>query len=138
MGFKVEAYVDGSYNAATGVYGSGLVALVNCKQYTHFSSGNDPAMSAMRNVAGEIVAAVQAVELCKKLPGVEELVIYHDYEGVANWVTGKWRAKNICTQSYVAAMKVDFPIRFVHVKAHTGNYHNEMADQLAKKGAGVT
>lgn len=49
------AYVDGSYNKETKVYGSGIVFLSEggCKEFS--KSGNDKDMLDMWNVAGEYV-----------------------------------------------------------------------------------
>lgn len=137
MSVHLKAYVDGSFNQISGTYGYGLVILVNGKAFSHKGSGNDPGMVGMRNVAGEILGALTAVEIAKRVPGVTDLTIFYDYEGIEKWVSGKWRAKNQYTQAYKIAMEAPFPIYFRKVAAHTGDYYNEMADKLAKEGAGI-
>ena len=67
------------------------------------------------------------------------LVIYHDYEGIAKWCTGEWKAKKKWTKKYKAfyqemSQKID--ISFVKVAAHTGDVYNEQADKLAKEAVG--
>ena len=88
----------------------------------------------IRNVAGEMLGAMNAVQWAKEheYPAVE---IRYDYEGVEKWVTGVWRAKTPLTSKYAAHMQEaaeQIKISFCKVAAHTGNHYNEEADQLAK------
>ena len=67
--------------------------------------------------------------------GAEEVVIYHDYQGIAAWPDSTWRTKNQHTQSYkmyVQRVRETTPVKFVKVNAHTGVEYNELADRLAK------
>ena len=48
------AFVDGSFNENNGLYGYGGFLDVHGRRYPIIGSGNDPELSAMRNVAGEI------------------------------------------------------------------------------------
>ena len=129
----VTAYVDGSFNKETNEYGSAAILLIDGEIVAKESSSGSK-MNSMRNVAGEISAAALAVKTAEQfLP--DELIIRYDYEGVASWPTGKWQAKNDYTKKYAAFMKRKrtFPIRYEHVKAHTGDKYNEMADDLANE-----
>ena len=94
----------------------------------------------MRNVAGEILGASDAIQTALKL-GMKELTIYYDYEGIEKWITGKWCARQKETKQYVAlaesAIKNGLKLYFKHVKAHTGIPFNEEADNLAKKSVGL-
>ena len=88
----------------------------------------------IRNVAGEMLGAMNAVQWAKEhgYPAVE---LRYDYEGVEKWVTGVWRAKTPLTSKYAAHMQEaaeQIKISFCKVAAHTGNHYNEEADQLAK------
>ena len=88
----------------------------------------------IRNVAGEMLGAMNAVQWAKEheYPAVE---IRYDYEGVEKWVTGVWRAKTPLTSKYAAHMQEagkKVKISFCKIAAHTGNHYNEEADQLAK------
>ena len=88
----------------------------------------------IRNVAGEMLGAMNAVQWAKEhdYPAVE---LRYDYEGVEKWVTGVWRARTPLTSKYAAHMQEaakQIKISFCKVAAHTGNHYNEEADQLAK------
>lgn len=131
----VIAYVDGSFEKNIGRYAFGCVILTpDGKEIRKSGSGSDPAGVKIRNVAGEMLGAMNAVRWAKEhdYPAVE---IRYDYEGVEKWVTGVWRAKTPLTSKYAAymqEMEKTIRISFCKVAAHTGNHYNEEADQLAK------
>ncbi len=131
------AYVDGSFNKNTGVYGSAAILIANDTIIaTKTSRGTK--MNSMWNIAGEISAAALAVKLAEEyMP--DSLLIKYDCEGVAKWPLGEYRAKNEYTQKYVEFMNKprSFPIYYEHVKAHTGDKYNEMADDMALGAAGL-
>ena len=133
------AYVDGSYNIATGDFGSGVVFIHNGQLEKIYKGFRDENLSAMRNVAGEIKASEIAISYAIE-KGLKSIEIYHDYEGIAKWCTGEWKANKAGTikyqQFYLEAKKL-INIFFIKVKAHPSNKYNDMADELAKKGAGV-
>ena len=63
------------------------------------------------------------------------ITIFHEYEGVAKWVNGEWKAKKPETKKYQDAMTdlmKRIEIKFVKVPAHAGVHFNELADRLAK------
>lgn len=131
----VIAYVDGSFEKSIGRYAFGCVLLTpDGQEIRESGSGSDPAGVAIRNVAGEMLGAMNAVKWAQEngYPAVE---IRYDYEGVEKWVTGVWRAKTPLTSKYAAHMQEagkKIQISFCKVAAHTGNHYNEEADQLAK------
>ncbi len=49
------AFVDGSFNSATSVYGYGGFLVTKGERHVISGSGNDPQMASMRNVAGEVL-----------------------------------------------------------------------------------
>lgn len=131
----VIAYVDGSFEKSIGRYAFGCVLLTpDGQEIRESGSGSDPAGVAIRNVAGEMLGAMNAVKWAQEngYPAVE---IRYDYEGVEKWVTGVWRAKIPLTSKYAVHMQEagkKIQISFCKVAAHTGNHYNEEADQLAK------
>ena len=131
----VIAYVDGSFEKSIGRYAFGCVLLTpDGQEIRESGSGSDPAGVAIRNVAGEMLGAMNAVKWAQEngYPAVE---IRYDFEGVEKWVTGVWRAKTPLTSKYAVHMQEagkKIQISFCKVAAHTGNHYNEEADQLAK------
>lgn len=138
---KNYAFIDGSFNPSTKVYGCGGFLIDHLgKKHIIQKNGSEPEMAKMRNVAGEILGAITAVELAQNL-GMRKLTIFHDYEGIAAWVLGRWKCKKPETRKYVMfmwnAMEAGLKIYFTHVKGHSGNWGNEEADQLAKLAVGL-
>ncbi len=93
----------------------------------------------MRNVAGEIKGAQAAMQYAieRRIPAI---TIYHDYEGIARWPLGEWKANKAGTIAYrefyeSARKQVD--IRFCKVTGHSGDRYNDMADELAKEALGI-
>lgn len=135
------AYVDGSYNPETGIYGGGGI-IVDHKGNRHivFSSRKNKEVSKMRNVAGEILGCLVVLEKAYLLK-MGKIKIYYDYEGLENWVTGKWKPKKPETRRYKSRVKSyadhGLDISFEHVKGHSGILENEEVDQLAKKVVGI-
>lgn len=133
-GYAVKAYVDGSYDVATGNYASGAVILVDGKTVELSKLYTDDAGGKLRNVAGEIKGAELAIEYCKK-QGIDSVVIYHDYLGVGKWADDEWKANLDMTKaykSYIRECRKNMRINFVKVKGHSGDKYNDMADALAK------
>ncbi len=136
----IEAYVDGSYEHCIKEYGSGVVILKNEEVLTTYSvKGNEKSLVGMRNVAGEIEAAKIAMNYCIE-NNIENLILYFDYEGIEKWCTGVWKTNKEGTINYKRfydSIKNKLNVKFVKVKAHTGDKYNEEADKLAKKAIGL-
>ena len=138
---KATAYTDGSYNADTGEYGAGVVLFTDRseKPVTEAFSGRADDGENGWQVNGEIAAAKRAIELAMQ-SGYSSLEIHHDYEGVGAWPDRKWKAKKNYTRRYadfVNAARKRIDISFVHVKGHSGDEWNEMADKLAGEACGI-
>ena len=129
------AYVDGSFDAKTRVYGAGAIVYWEGGVERLRRSGADPDLAAMHNVAGEILAAMAAVEFAKA-HGAQRIVIHHDYEGIARWPRGDWKTGRPGTKAYAETMREageSLKIEFAKVLAHSGNTWNDEADRLAKE-----
>lgn len=133
--FNAVAYVDGSYNQATREFSYGVVMFHNGKELHFSEKQSDKGLAEMRNVAGEIKGAQCAMRYAVE-HGCKTLIIYHDYEGIAKWCTGAWKANKEGTKDYKAyfdSISERVKISFVKVKGHSGDLYNDKADELAKK-----
>ncbi len=133
------AYVDGSYDSATGAFSYGMVLFHSGKELHVCEKFSDSSLAEMHNVAGEIKGSEAAMQYCldHQIPSI---TIYHDYEGIAKWCTGDWAAKKPGTIAYADFYKKavkTVKIRFVKVKGHSGDKYNDLADKLAKKALGI-
>lgn len=133
------AFVDGSFNSSTGVYGYGGFLVAGGERYVLQGSGNEPELAGMRNVAGEVLGSMAAMERAVSL-GLAELTVYYDYMGIEMWAIGAWKRNKkgtIAYYDYVQGIKDKLALRFVKVKGHSGVEGNEEADRLAKEAAGI-
>ena len=135
------AYVDGSFEKNSGVYGYGVVFIEkdgSIEEY--FDSGKEESYQSMRNVSGEILGALKAAALAIEKE-YSSLAIFHDYQGIASWAIGDWKCNKEKTIEYREKMleyQKKLKISFHKVLAHSGDYFNERADVLAKKAVGIS
>lgn len=137
----IDAYVDGSYNSNTKKFGGGVALYIEGipEPLTHQVSGNDGNDCRLRNVAGEVYAAIAAITIAQKV-NAKSICINYDYAGIEKWVTpkrdGGWTANKKLTQNYqnivMTARQEGLVITFNYTPAHTGIAGNELADKLAK------
>lgn len=133
------AFVDGSFNPETGVYGYGGFLCVNGRKFLLMGSSSNPELASMRNVAGELEGAMAAVKKAEELK-LTELKIFYDYRGIEEWATGGWKTNKAGTKAYAQFMNPDnrsCKVSFEHVYGHTGIEGNEMVDVMAKRAVGV-
>lgn len=133
------AYVDGSYHKGTKEFSCGAVLFYEREKLLFSQKYNDPDLADMHNVAGEIMGAVTVIRYCLE-HGISALEIHHDYEGVAKWARGEWKANKPGTQAYAAECREArkrLDLTFVKVKGHSGDTYNDLADLLAKKALGI-
>ena len=137
----IEIFVDGSHTVKRmGEYGWGFAAYdKGAEIFADCGLGTHEEAASMRNVAGELSAAMRAVLWAQK-EGLKEIRIHHDYQGVSAWADGEWKAKNWMTQYYrdfISQRRQEMKIVFFKEAAQTGVIGNERADQLAKKPLGL-
>ena len=138
---SVDIWVDGSciHNNGDDLQLGWAYLILDGDRELHRDSGNDIPEEArsQRNVAGEIQAVLKALDWCQA-NGISRATIYHDYQGLAAWVEGDWKAKTPFTQSYVSTVQAHgMDLRWEKVLAHSGEKFNEIVDQLAQKAARV-
>ena len=133
----LHVYVDGSYNSASRKYSYGVVAVKdNVVEYIHGGSGQNPEGNNIRQIAGELNAALEATKYALDNKH-DKVVIFHDYEGICHHATGFWQRKDKSSQEYYEKMntfiKQGIKIQFVQVKSHEEDLFNEMADTICKR-----
>jgi ribonuclease HI len=133
----LHVYVDGSYNASTERYSYGLVAVRdNVIEYIHSDSAKDISKKNIRQIAGELEAAVRAVQYAIK-KGDNQVVIFHDYEGICHHATGFWERREESSAEYYKKINElissGIEVIFVKVDSHTGDFFNELVDEKCKE-----
>lgn len=142
------AFVDGSFNPYTEVYGYGGFLIYRYMEDNERKEnkliikgcGEEYDLVPMRNIAGELLGSRKAMELAitKSIP---EIYIFYDYAGIENWANGCWQRTREGTMDYFRfyqrEVKDHLKVHFVKVKGHKGIPGNEEADLLAKIACGV-
>ncbi len=132
-------YVDGSFNDNIPNYGYGLLCVLD-GTIVHSASGagTNGEATSMRQIAGELLGAIQALKYAKK-NGYAKVIVLHDYLGVANHALGTWKRTNPFSVTYHDWMQQFFhdnpgmKVSFRKVPAHAGLFYNELVDVLAKR-----
>lgn len=128
------AYVDGSYDLSNGTYSYGVVILSGNEKHNFSGREEDPELAAMRNVAGELKGAMEAMNWALS-ENKKTLYLHYDYTGIENWAKGNWKTNKNGTRDYKEyydSIKDRLDVKFIKVRAHSGNELNDEADQLAK------
>lgn len=137
------AYVDGSYKESLKKFSYGVIMFI-CKDNGEIEERrlsrafSHPELAEMRNVAGEIMGAAEAIKQAKEA-GLKEITVYHDYEGIAKWPLGQWKTNKVWTKKYKAFyddISRYIKVNFVKVKGHSGDKYNDIADSLAGAALG--
>lgn len=134
-----SAYVDGSYDPATGNYSFGAVLFIDGKEIRFNKKYDADEFSTYRNVAGEIKGAGFVINYCIN-HNIKNLDLYYDYEGIHSWYSGLWKAKTKISEAYVkfaSSARNKINVNFIKVKSHTNVKYNEIVDQLAKEALGI-
>ena len=138
-------YVDGSYNRTTTKIGCGIVLFLETNKRPHRIAYSKKLKSQIKygsNIA-EITAVKTAIKTALSL-GATRIYIYHDWMGVeyfSHFYNIKKRHEACpfyeAYAKYVEQARNNTRIRFIKVKAHSGNEYNVIADKMAKIGKAV-
>lgn len=133
---RVVAFTDGSFNSDEKIYGSGVCIFAPKDIYVELcDSDRDENYISLRNVVGEIMAVLNAIDWTLK-NGYNQISIFYDYEGIEKWITGEWKTKtNLSShyKKYIEDKSKTISIEFVKIKGHSNNKYNDIADKLAKR-----
>ena len=131
-------YTDGGADPNPGTGGWAAVIIDNSNDKTQELSGSEPNTTNNRM---ELTAAISALE---SLPSRSVVALLTDSEylrrGITEWLDG-WRAsgwtrsggpiQNVDLWKRLAQAEANHSVSWEWVRGHTGNPHNERADQLA-------
>jgi len=130
-------YVDGSYRNTEKVGWAFAHIVDNNVEKLQSGALIGERYTALRQVAGEVYAAIRAINYAIK-NNFKKVVIYYDYEGIKCWVTGDWKAKKELTRKYRDIIKKfikDSNIEIEFVKSEAHRDFNEIVDEAAKAEA---
>jgi ribonuclease HI len=125
---RLTIYTDGSCRPTNpGPGGWGYIAIFpDCE--LHINGGSKRTTNNIMEITA-IIEALQQLDFAKKL------LIYSDSLYVINCAQGKWqRKKNKELWKKYDIYAAGKDIIFKWVKAHNGDYYNELVDILAKQG----
>lgn len=133
-------YVDGSFSLEKKNFSYGFVAINKGEIiFKDNGVGFDEKAIALRNVSGEVLGSMKAIEYAIE-KGYSEVSIVFDYQGIESWALGTWKRNNDITKGYHEFIKEKsklIKINFVKVKGHSGDKYNDLADELAKSALGI-
>lgn len=128
---QIHVFVDGSFQPSVSDYaGWGVVAIQNSEVLVELKGvTRGPALS--RNIDGELRASIEAMRWAYQQG--HQVILYHDYEGIAKWALGLWKAKSEIAKLYIQAVQPWVHcVQFQKIAAHSGDQWNDKADELAK------
>ena len=134
------SFVDGAFNSKENRAGFGWIIFDKDNKEVKRKSGNVNQLDGMvyKNIAGELLGAIDLVENAIKLK-IPEICIVYDYYGIEKYFKNEWISQESFIKKYVIKMKELsrlIKLHFKKVYSHTGVLGNEYADILAKIGAG--
>lgn len=145
---KYCAYVDGSYDPRSKMYGFGVVLICDGKIDKFYGGGKDKDLAELGCGAGELLACMEAVKHAEGL-GWPEITIIYDSEIIAWAYRGCGDELTQAAGQYMYEMREKMKIEVMSIegrsheaggnsaKALADKRANELADKLARKGAGI-
>ena len=148
---EYNIYTDGSFLASDSRFGFGYICPTISKiaanepteeLYPHgyeVDPSNLPQdILKGRNVVSEILASMFAIQLILQTNKNCKIVVNYDYSGVEKFINGEWKPKVDISKYYRAwfySNNLQYSVRFNHVKAHTDNKGNNLADVFARNSS---
>lgn len=130
---SLQAYVDGSFSEEKDLYSCGVVILNQDKELIEeiTATGNDEQFIDMRNVAGELLGAMTAIEYAIENE-YKQIEVFYDYIGVEMLTVDGWDTVGAGAQMYkafISSNENELNIVFNKIPRE----ENKAADRLAKK-----
>ncbi len=126
----IRIYVDGSFTEGFEYSGWGFIVVDEGKEIAR-KCGITREAAESRNIDGELTASYEAMRWL--FQNQKTGTLCHDYEGIARFAKGEWRAKSNIAKRYVQAVAPYLHlVHFEKVEAHSGIKWNEAVDALAK------
>lgn len=135
LNIGAEIYVDGSFMQDKGYAWAYAFYFDGELKHYEYGVGTNKEAALMRNVAGELSAAMHAADFLSK-KNITQAIVYHDYIGIALWADGSWKTKDKFSKAYYDYMlkkQKDHNFQFVHVEGHTNIAGNELVDSLCRQ-----
>lgn len=138
---KYCAYVDGSYDPRSEIYGFGVVFICDGKIEKFYGGGKEKELVNMGCGAGELLACMEAIKHAESL-GLPELTIIYDSELIP-WAYHGCGEKMLTEAAgqymYEIREKMEIEVRSIEGVSHTSAQGPgiALADKLARKGAGI-
>jgi ribonuclease H-related protein len=129
----IHLFIDGSFHDSQGA-GYGFVAVNSNEKivYTEAEPIYDPAY--LSSTSAELIASLRATKWALK-QGYTHINIHHDYTGVHEVATQVPVSTNPLNTLYFTFFSSQTAKVYFHkVPAHSGNFFNTRAHQLAKQG----
>lgn len=131
----MNIYTDGSCSPNPGIGGWAFIAIRDLgDRYEETRAYGGSSQSTNNEM--ELTALINAVKIMRK-EGIpqDSLTIYSDSSLIINCAMGRFkRNKNLELWKRYDKYSKGLKIEFVWVKAHAGNYYNELVDELANTG----
>ena len=140
----MEIYTDGGCSGNPGPGGWAYIIVENGKQSAEKWGAEEDTTNNRMELMG-IISALESLKAADKVSG--ELMVYTDSEyvqkGITQWIKA-WKAKNWRTSARkpvknqdlwqrLDSLAVSFPLKWIWVKGHAGNFWNERCDALTQK-----
>ena len=133
------AYIDGSFNDRSEVYGWGGFLDKNGIRHILKGSRKDD-YSRYGSVAGELFGVIDTLKKAREI-GVSGLIIYYDFDCIYRYLLGSHGSKNDIAMLYKDTVKEaisdGLDLILVKLSSHSGIAGNDIADRLAREAVGL-
>lgn len=124
---SVVIYTDGSCDPNPGPGGWAYVAILSDYEIR--------ACDRVKKTTNNIMEMTAVIEAIKDFSEVKSITIYTDSQYVLNCAQGIWKKKkNLDLWKKYDRIAKGKKIKYIWVKGHSGNYYNDIVDEMAKTG----